>query len=219
MLSGSTLLRVVVLFVVAAGLAGLVQAFWPQGGDDPVSVPQVQRTEPARPDPSRPVSPKPERRAEPAVPAEQPAPAQPAPQPQQAPVPQPIQAPSPIRSPSRPATPPTSPEGQATAATSPVPAPSGGPAAPLAQTPPLRTSQTETQQAVEDAADSAGPPAVSVVDLNTGSLAELNGLKGGGMIGRAIIQRRPYTSVDQLLSKRVLSRSTYDRIKNQVTVR
>ena len=54
----------------------------------------------------------------------------------------------------------------------------------------------------------------------TGSitLAQLNGLKGGGNIGRAIIQRRPYSSVDQLLSKRVLSRATYDKIKDQVTV-
>lgn len=39
------------------------------------------------------------------------------------------------------------------------------------------------------------------------------------MIGRSIVQKRPYTSVDQLLSKRVLSRATYERIKDQVTVR
>ena len=46
MLSGSTLLRVVVLFVAAAALAGLVQAFWPQGADAPPPAPTVQRTEP-----------------------------------------------------------------------------------------------------------------------------------------------------------------------------
>lgn len=57
------------------------------------------------------------------------------------------------------------------------------------------------------------------MDLNTGSITELNGLKGGGMIGRAIAGKRPYASVGELLSKRVLSRATYERIKDQVTVR
>lgn len=70
----------------------------------------------------------------------------------------------------------------------------------------------------ERAQDDAGPRAVALVDLNTATVAELNGLKGGGNIGRAIVQRRPYASVDQLLAKRVLSRATYDRIKDQVTV-
>ncbi|MFD0938810.1 helix-hairpin-helix domain-containing protein, partial [Methylobacterium trifolii] len=74
------------------------------------------------------------------------------------------------------------------------------------------------QEAVDAASDSAGPRALALVDLNTGSLADLYRLRGGGSIGRAIVQRRPYTSVDQLLSKRVLSRATYDRIKDQVSV-
>jgi DNA uptake protein ComE-like DNA-binding protein len=60
---------------------------------------------------------------------------------------------------------------------------------------------------------------MAMVDLNTASVAELNGLKGGGMIGRSIVQKRPYASVDQLLTKRVLNRATYQRIKDQVTVR
>lgn len=85
-----------------------------------------------------------------------------------------------------------------------VPAPSA-PAAPV----PDPTAQAEER---------ADPRAVALVDLNTATLAQLNGLKGGGNIGRAIIQKRPYTSVDQLLGKRVLSRTTYERIKDQVTV-
>ena len=60
---------------------------------------------------------------------------------------------------------------------------------------------------------------MSPPDLNSATLAELNGLQGGGAIGKAIIRGRPYTSVDQLLSKRVLSKGTYQRIKDQVTVR
>ena len=70
-----------------------------------------------------------------------------------------------------------------------------------------------------EAEENAPPAAIALVDLNTASLAELNGLKGGGSIGRAIIQHRPYASVEQLLSKRVLNRATYQRIKDQVMVR
>ncbi|WP_331308861.1 hypothetical protein [Methylobacterium oryzae] len=50
-------------------------------------------------------------------------------------------------------------------------------------------------------------------------MADLNRLRGGGAIGRAIVAKRPYTSVEQLLSKRVLSRPVYEKIKDQVTVR
>jgi DNA uptake protein ComE-like DNA-binding protein len=55
-------------------------------------------------------------------------------------------------------------------------------------------------------------------DLNTASLEELNALRGGGRIGRAIVNGRPYTSPEQLIQKRVLSRATFDRIKEQITV-
>lgn len=69
------------------------------------------------------------------------------------------------------------------------------------------------------AEDNAGPRALTLLDLNTASVADLNRLQGGGTIGRAIVSKRPYTSIDQLLGKRVLSRAVYDRIKTQVTVR
>ena len=75
------------------------------------------------------------------------------------------------------------------------------------------------QDEVDRAEDSAGPRALAILDLNTASVADLNRLRGGGAIGRAIVAKRPYTSVEQLLSKRVLSRSVYEKIKDQVTVR
>ncbi|WP_326491903.1 helix-hairpin-helix domain-containing protein [Methylobacterium oryzae] len=75
------------------------------------------------------------------------------------------------------------------------------------------------QAEVDRAEDSAGPRALAILDLNTASVADLNHLRGGGAIGRAIVAKRPYTSVEQLLSKRVLSRSVYEKIKDQVTVR
>ncbi len=53
------------------------------------------------------------------------------------------------------------------------------------------------------------------VDLNTASLDELNGL-GGGMVGRAIIAGRPYRSPEDLLAKRVLNKTTFARIRDQL---
>jgi hypothetical protein len=59
----------------------------------------------------------------------------------------------------------------------------------------------------------------SLVDLNTASLKQLNTLRGGGLIGRAIIGARPYATTEDLVRKRVLSRSAFARVKDQVTVR
>ncbi|MCJ2121814.1 ComEA family DNA-binding protein [Methylobacterium sp. J-077] len=80
-------------------------------------------------------------------------------------------------------------------------------------------AQQQGEAEIDRAEDSAGPRAIAILDLNTASAADLNKLRGGGAIGRAIVAKRPYTSVEQLLSKRVLSRAVYDKIKDQVTVR
>ncbi|WP_246685715.1 helix-hairpin-helix domain-containing protein, partial [Methylobacterium sp. WL103] len=122
----------------------------------------------------------------------------PAPAPMPAPATMPTPAPQPTAE--APAVPQTSPE-------------------PRTVAPELDASQPAGRAEVEAAAETGGPRALALVDLNTASVADLNGLRGGGSIGRAIIQRRPYASIDQLLSKRVLSRATYDKIKDQVTVR
>jgi DNA uptake protein ComE-like DNA-binding protein len=65
--------------------------------------------------------------------------------------------------------------------------------------------------------DSNTPEAIDpkLVDINTASVEELNSL--GGRFGRAIIASRPYAATDELLSKRVLTRSTFSQIKDQIT--
>ena len=63
------------------------------------------------------------------------------------------------------------------------------------------------------------PQAGTGVNLNTATLEELNRLSRGGLIGRAIIRGRPYTSPEDLLKKEVLSRAVYNRIKDQVAAR
>ncbi|WP_313900869.1 helix-hairpin-helix domain-containing protein [Methylobacterium sp. J-026] len=153
------------------------------------------------------------------------------------PEPAPMTAPAPMaESPAVPTPPPAPPaaaeparEPPAAPRTVPIPAgPSRLPSDALAfppvdpATPPgvqAQAQETAGQAEVDRAEDSAGPRALAVVDLNTAPVADLNRLRGGGAIGRAIAAKRPYASVDQLLSKRVLSRALYDRIKDQVTVR
>src|SRR5215207_10006162 len=64
------------------------------------------------------------------------------------------------------------------------------------------------------AARSAATP--KLIDINTASADDLNRL--GERFGKAIIAGRPYRSVDELVSKRVLKRSTFSRIKDRITV-
>ena len=86
----------------------------------------------------------------------------------------------------------------------------------------LKGAQEKPQVAVVSSAPRAavvpGPP-IGRVDLNSASVRDLNKLRGGGMIGRAIVRGRPYKSVDDLVRKRVLTRSTFRRIADQVSVR
>ena len=55
-----------------------------------------------------------------------------------------------------------------------------------------------------------------LLDINTASADALNRL--GERFGKAIIAGRPYRSVGELVSKRVLKRSTFGRIKDRITV-
>ena len=98
-----------------------------------------------------------------------------------------------------------------------APATSGSPVAD--QTMQSATAAPKTTPVTGLSAPVSVSPSAGLVDLNTASLEKLNALQGGGLIGRAIIRRRPYTSAEDLLAKQVLSRSTYKRIANQITVR
>ncbi len=212
MLSGSAVLRVGILIVVAAVLAGIIQILRPH--DSGTSEAPITRTIPETgaagtqaavpPAATRPVSP-----VAPLPPVAPP----PAPAPQAAVPPTPAPTtPLPTPSPAPNAAAPTSPPPRSPVPSLPAPDPDLGTAA-------RPTSPSAGEEAIDNAAETAGPRGIAIVDLNTGTVAELNGLRGGGMIGRAIVQKRPYASVGELLSKRVLSRAVYERIKDQVTVR
>ena len=211
MLSGSAVLRVSLLLLAAGCLTALVQFYWPQMGGESVTAPRS--TVPSRPMPTDPGRNEVRRVESPPAPAPT---SSPAPAPNPAPNLQPGDA---TRDMARDMAQNMPQDMARTAPPPPAPAPIPPPAlAPIPRPEPAPDAALAPEQDGEPVAEGANPRAVSVVDLNTGSLAELNRLRGGGNIGRAIIQRRPYTSVDQLLSKRVLSRATYERIKDQVAV-
>lgn len=125
---------------------------------------------------------------------------------------------------------PGSPSGPGMAATAPPASSAASPAVPSglpgpSTNPGPSARQPDTASATglrtETAPGAAREPSVSPgegVDLNTASVEQLNGL-GAGMIGRRIVEFRPYTSPDELLSRRVLKRTDYDTIRNAVTVR
>lgn len=77
-----------------------------------------------------------------------------------------------------------------------------------------RVADTSPAAAVSpDAAAQAGTPGLN---LNTASIDALNQIPGAGRIGRTIASHRPYRSVEDLLTKRVVKKSVYERIKAQV---
>ncbi len=56
------------------------------------------------------------------------------------------------------------------------------------------------------------------VDLNSASIEQLNAL-GAGMIGKRVVEFRPYASVEDLVTRRVLKRADYETIRAAVTAR
>lgn len=59
---------------------------------------------------------------------------------------------------------------------------------------------------------------VTPVNINTASVSELDTLPGiGPVFGQKIIEQRPYSTVQELVSKGVLNQSLYNKVKDLVT--
>jgi len=66
-------------------------------------------------------------------------------------------------------------------------------------------------------ATKAATTKAAVLDINSASKAELAALTGvGDTYSQKIIDGRPYTRKDQLVSKKIIPQTTYDQIKSQI---
>ena len=80
----------------------------------------------------------------------------------------------------------------------------------------LLNAQTgSTAKSAATAASKAG-----LIDINTASADELDALPGiGTALSKKIIAGRPYSAKTDLVSRKVIPQSTYDKIKSQIIAR
>jgi competence protein ComEA len=68
-----------------------------------------------------------------------------------------------------------------------------------------------------DARSTAAAPKAEIVDINSATASELKMLPGvSDGDATKIVQGRPYSDKSQLVSKKVVSEATYDKIKDHV---
>jgi DNA uptake protein ComE-like DNA-binding protein len=84
-------------------------------------------------------------------------------------------------------------------------------------------AQADATAAKTDAVDktnAAGAAAKSLLDLNTAPEADLAALPGVGPDNaQKIVAARPFARKDQLVSKKILSKETYNNIKNLIVAK
>jgi competence protein ComEA len=62
-------------------------------------------------------------------------------------------------------------------------------------------------------------PDINIININNASIEELDTLPGiGAITAQKIITNRPYQSVDELLSKKSVNKSVFEKIKGQITI-
>lgn len=85
----------------------------------------------------------------------------------------------------------------------------------LAGAAPNPQSQSE---AVKTGGASSGD--AKLIDINSATLTDLKSLPGvGTAYARKIVEGRPYSSIDELKARKVLSSSTYDKIRDRVSAK
>jgi DNA uptake protein ComE-like DNA-binding protein len=83
-----------------------------------------------------------------------------------------------------------------------------------AATPP---SKSKPQAAIST---SANIPQTSLIDINSATLTDLRSLPGIGTVkAREIVAGRPYASVDDLKTRKILPKATYDKIRDRISAK
>lgn len=62
-------------------------------------------------------------------------------------------------------------------------------------------------------------PEISVININNASIEELDTLPGIGKItAEKIINNRPYQTIEELVTKKIVNKSVFEKIKNQINI-
>ena len=84
------------------------------------------------------------------------------------------------------------------------------------------SQQPKSSKAKSPAADKTATSSTSakLIDINTASQDELKSLPGiGDAYSAAIIKNRPYANKRQLVTRKVISQATYDKIADRVVAK
>ncbi len=58
----------------------------------------------------------------------------------------------------------------------------------------------------------------NLININSASLQELDSLPGIGQVtAQKVIDNRPYTSIDDLLSKKIVNQKVFDKLKERIS--
>jgi DNA uptake protein ComE-like DNA-binding protein len=89
--------------------------------------------------------------------------------------------------------------------------------------PPLPASEALVQAKGVNGEVFASPSAIRVdmlIDINSATPDQLKTLAGiGDVYAKRIMEGRPYQSTDELLKKKIIPQTTYDKIKDQTVAR
>jgi len=81
----------------------------------------------------------------------------------------------------------------------------------------LPTFAADTNPAVKSTEATQSATKQELIDINTATEAQLKAIQGiGDAYAKKIITGRPYAKKDQLVSKKILPKGVYDKIKDKI---